>query len=130
MDLRHQSNTMCVITLGEKAHTLGLQRKEENTYQPLSQLKCNNKKQLTNYPRQALLPSIGRNKCKKASLIYRFTKKVTIFNKLLQKQLCLSKFQEHRSHCRSEEPLRFLASKSCQFVDRRASECAFNRDAL
>ena len=55
--------------------------------------------------------------------------KKTICNKFLRTHLCHSQFLEHRPHCRSEEPLKFGASKSCQLVDRRANDKAFFRDA-
>ena len=34
-----------------------------------------------------------------------------------------------RPHCRSEEPLKSVASKSCQLVDRHANDRTFYRDA-
>ena len=37
IDLRHQSSAMCIIMLGEKTHTRGLQRKKGTPYQPLYQ---------------------------------------------------------------------------------------------
>ena len=37
-------------------------------------------------------------------------------------RICRSQFLEHRPHSRSEEPLKSVASKSCQLVDRRAND--------
>ena len=52
-----------------------------------------------------------------------------ICNKFLRTHLCRSQFLEHSPHCRSEEPLKSVASKGCQLVDRCANDRAFYRDA-
>ena len=44
-------------------------------------------------------------------------------------RICRSQFLEHRPHCRSEEPLKSVAWKNCQLVDRREHDRAFYRDA-
>ena len=53
--------------------------------------------------------------------------KITICNKFLQTHLYHPQFLEHRLSWWSEEPLRSVASKSCQLVDRRANECISQR---
>ena len=61
----------------------------------------------------------------KAAMIKRFRKKLAISNKFFRTHLCRSQFLEHRPHCRSEEQLKSVASKSCQLVDRRANDRVF-----
>ena len=57
-------------------------------------------------------------------------KKLTICNKLLRTHLCRPQILEHRPHCRSGEPLKAAASKSCQLVDRRANDRAIYQISL
>ena len=109
MDIRHQSSAMCIIMLGGggRRHT---------------PVVCNESTE----PHTSHNPS--RNNFFKKLQQYTGFKK-TICNKFFQTHLCRPQFLEHRPHCRSEEPLKSVASKSCQLVDRRANDRAFYRDA-
>ena len=61
-------------------------------------------------------------------LWYKGQKNWAICNKFLRTHLCRSQFLENRPHCRSEEPLKSVASKRCQLVYRRANDRSFYRD--
>ena len=108
---------------GEKTHTRGLQRKKGTPYQPLYQYQ---KKQQTNYSNQ---PLCSRPVKFFYSCFDMKVKKIRLYVINFFERICRSQFLEHRPHCRSEEPLKSVASKSSQLVDRRANDRAFYRDA-
>ena len=124
MDLRHQSSAMCIIMLGgEDTHPWSATKVGNNIPATIPVTK----KQPTNYSNQPLCSRPVEFFYK--LLWYKGQKNEAICNKFPRTHLCRSQFLEHRPHCRSEEPLKFVASKSCQLVDRRANDRAFYRDA-
>ena len=78
---------------------------------------------LSHYPSRLVKTSFGKT-CNDIQVYIRITK----CKRLFKTHLCRSQFLEHRPHCRSEEPLKSAASKSCQLVDRHEDK-AFYRNA-
>ena len=121
MDFRH---TPSAILGGENRHTWSASNGGNPKSATIPVTTKNNQQTSHNshYPRRPVETSF-----KKTAMIYRFTKKKTIYKKVPRTHLCPS-VAKHRPHCRSEEPMRSVASKRSQFVDCRANDSASYRD--
>ena len=125
MDLRHQSSAMCIIMLvGENTHPWSATKVGNPIPATIPVPKLNNQQttQTCHYRSRPVEVSLKLQ-------WYRDLKESAICSKFLRTHLCRSLFLEHRTPCRSEEPLKSVTSKNCQLVDWCANDRAFYRDA-